>query len=131
MLFMKMKSIAGIICLAQNLEEIIPFYQKLGFVFRKRVPDISATAYLNWFWIEFLLEDKVVTEAFKEDVGVTPKGAGQYVHINVENVDEFYAGVIAKGLKPLSEPQDFPWGHREFVLQDPNGYKLVFFSKLG
>lgn len=124
-----MKSVAGIVCLVGNLEKSIDFYKTLGFEFRKQKPGISAHAYLNWFWIELLLKDKVVTEAFKQDVRVTDKGAGQYVHINVENVDEFYKGVVAKGLKPLSEPDDFLWGHREFVLEDPDGYKLVFFTK--
>lgn len=128
---MKMKSVAGVICLVKDLETVTKFYKALGFEFKKRVPGVATTAYLNGFWIEFLLEDKVVTEAFKEDVAAAPKGAGQYIHINVENVDEFYEGVVAKGLEPISEPQDFPWGHREFVLQDPDGYKLVFFSKLG
>jgi catechol 2,3-dioxygenase-like lactoylglutathione lyase family enzyme len=124
-----MKSVAGIICLVSDLDKSIEFYKMLGFEFKKQNPGISAHAYLNWFWIELLLKDKVVTEEFKNDVELLPKGAGQYIHINVEDVDEFYEEVIAKGLKPLSEPEDFPWGHREFVLSDPDGYKLVFFTK--
>jgi len=125
-----MNNIAGMICLVKDLEASVEFYEALGFELKKRVPDVAATVYLNDFWVEFLLEDKVVTEAFKEDVTVSPKGAGQYMHINVENVDEFYKDALTKSLKPVSEPQDFPWGHREFVLVDPDGYKLVFFSKL-
>lgn len=126
----EMKSVAGIICLVTDLEKAVEFYEALGFVFKKRVPDIAVTAYLNWFWIEFLLEDKVVTDAFKEDVTAPRKGAGQYIHVNVENVDEYYKTILAKGLQPLDIPQDRPWGYREFVLQDPFGYKLVFFSKV-
>lgn len=126
---MKMKSVSGIICLVDDLDEVTEFYETLGFEFRKRTPDVSATAYLNWFWIEFLLADKVITDVFKEDVSATPKGAGQYIHISVEDTDEFYNSVIAKGLTPAGKPQDFPWGHREFVMVDPSGYKLVFFSK--
>jgi uncharacterized glyoxalase superfamily protein PhnB len=127
---MKMKSVAGIICLVSSLEEIIAFYTALGFEFRKQVPDVSATAYLNWFWIEFLLTDKTVTPEFTQDATITPKGAGQYIHINVEDVNAFHEGVVAKGFQPSAPPQDRPWGHREFVLQDPEGYKLVFFTKL-
>lgn len=127
---MKMKSVSGIICLVKDLEKTTGFYETLGFDFKKRTPGTSATAYLNWFWIEFLLEDRVVTNEFKDDVRVPNKGAGHYVHINVENIDEFHKAVLAKGLKPSSEPQDFPWGHREFVLHDPDGYKLVFFQKI-
>jgi uncharacterized glyoxalase superfamily protein PhnB len=87
------------------------------------------TAYLNWFWIELLLEDKIVTNEFKEDIKVTRKGAGQYMHISVENVDDYYKKLVTKGLKPLSEPQDYPWGSREFVIQDPDGYKIVFLKR--
>lgn len=125
-----MKSVAGVICLVKNLDETKSFYETLGFEFKKQVPDVAITAYLGEFWIEFLLEDRVVTEAFKDDISIFPKGAGQYIHINVESVDEFYKQVIAKGLRPTSKPQDFPWGHREFVLADPDGYKLVLFSGL-
>lgn len=27
-------------------------------------------------------------------------------------------------------PRDWPWGNREFVLKDPDGYKLVFWHEL-
>lgn len=127
---MKMKSVAGIIYLVKDLDEVTEFYKKLGFTFRKEVPGVAVTAYLNWFWIEFLLETRVVTEAFKPDVGVEPRGTGQSVHISVDDVDAYYEDLIDKGLKPFSEPADFSWGNREFVLVDPNGYKLVFFTKI-
>ncbi len=75
---MKMKSVSGIICLVKDLEKTTEFYKTLGFDYKKNVPGVSATAYLNWFWIEFLLEDKVITNEFKSDVIVPNKGAGQY-----------------------------------------------------
>jgi predicted lactoylglutathione lyase len=124
-----MKSVAGIICLVKDLEKSAEFYEALGFEFKKSIPSVSMTAYLNWFWVELLSEDKIVTKEFKEDVKATKKGAGQYIHISVENVDDYYKKLLIKGLKPLGEPQDYPWGRREFVIQDPDGYKLVFFKK--
>lgn len=127
---MKMKSVSGVIFLVSDLDKSIEFYKALGFEFKKQNPGISAHAYLNWFWIELLLKDKVVTEEFKTDVVSEQKGRGIYPHINVDDVDAFYEGVIMRGLKPLHEPADFPWGHREFVLDDPDGYKLVFFTKI-
>lgn len=125
-----MNNVSGIICLVKNLPKAIEFYETLGFEFKKHTLGIAATAYLNNFWIELLLTEKVITPEFKDDVDVSPKGAGLYVHINVENVDEFYKEVLAKGLKPSDKPQNFPWKHREFVLIDPDGYKLVFFSNI-
>lgn len=85
----QMKSVAGIICLVKDLKRTIEFYETLGFVFKKHIPGVAATAYLNRFWIEFLLEDKVVTQEYKEDIKVSPKGAGHYIHINVEDVGRY------------------------------------------
>ncbi len=126
---MRMKSVSGIVCLVSDLDASRAFYESLGFLFRKEVPGVSAHAYINWFWIELLLADKVVTETFKTDVDATQKGAGQYTHISVDDVDEFYKELLEKGLTPISEPQDYPWGNREFAIKDPDGYQLVFFKK--
>lgn len=35
----------------------------------------------------------------------------------------------AKGLSPASEPEKRSPAGREFVLHDPDGYKLTFFAK--
>lgn len=129
---MSMKSVSGVICLVKDLDEVVEFYNKLGFKFRNEKTAVEATAYLNWFWIEFLLADEAITESFQEDKsGERAKswGSGQYIHISVEDIDEFYQELVDKGFVPLGEPKDYPWGRREFTLQDPNGYKLVFFSK--
>jgi Glyoxalase/Bleomycin resistance protein/Dioxygenase superfamily len=47
----------------------------------------------------------------------------------VDDIDGFHKGVVSAGLKPLSEPVAQPSGNREFVLRDPDGYKLAFFQK--
>ena len=48
---------------------------------------------------------------------------------DIEKTADFYKGLIAKGLKPSSKPRDWPWGNREFVIRDPDGYKLVIFKR--
>lgn len=125
---MKMKSVSGITCYAKDLAKTVTFYEALGFLFRKKEAT-HATAYLNWFWIDFVsigLEDKA---AFLEEAKSKNKGAGLYINISVDEIDELYSELVAKGLKPSGEPKDWPWGNREFVLRDPDGYKLVFFQK--
>lgn len=128
---MKLVSVSGFLCVVNDLEKSIEFYEKLGFVFKDKTPDY-AKAYLNWFWMEFVPFDKVEESLFKkvnESENTDSKGAGLFIHISVDDVDEFYNGLISKGLKPSSEPRDFPWGRREFVIRDPDGYRLVFFKK--
>lgn len=127
-----MKSISGILCFASDLNKTAEFYESLGFEFKKRTQE-SAAAYLNWFWIEFVAQDKAEKSVFQKEIDIDHanyNGAGLFVHISVENVDEFYKAALAKGLKPSSKPKNFPWGRREFVLRDPDGYKLVFFQKI-
>lgn len=52
------------------------------------------------------------------------------IYLIVDDVDETYKELLEKGLKPSSEPRDWPWGNREFVIRDPDGYKLVFYREI-
>lgn len=125
---MKLKSISGITNYVKSLKKTATFYEALGFAIKKR-DENHVTVYLNWFWMDFLLISKENKPGFQKEAQADNKGAGQFLYICVEDVDGFYKGVLAKGLKPSSEPRDWPWGNREFVMRDPDGYKLVFFKR--
>ena len=124
----KLKSVAGLVLYVNDMDKTVAFYEALGFQFKKHKPN-RATLYLNWFWIDFLAIDMEDKPEFQKDAHMDNKGSGMAVYISVENVDEFYEGVIAKGLKPASHPNNWPWGNREFVIRDPDGYKLVIFKR--
>ena len=126
---MKMKSISGIVCYVKDTEKTAQFYEALGFQFDKREPD-HLSIYLNWFWIDFHPQDKEEKPEFQKEAKLDNKGAGLFLYIGVEDVDEFYQELLKKGLKPSNKPRDWPWGNREFVIRDPDGYKLVFFQKI-
>ena len=125
---MKVKSVAGIVAYVKDTKKTAAFYEKLGFIFEKREPD-HISVRLNWFWIDFHSQDKEDKSEFQKEAKLTNKGAGLFLYISVDDVDEFYSGLIKKGLKPSSKPRDWPWGNREFVIRDPDGYKLVFFKR--
>ena len=125
---MKLKSAAGIVCYVKDVPTTVQFYETLGFTFKKNKPT-HATGYLNWFWIDFLQSDQEDKPGFRDDANAADKGAGQFLYLSVDDVDEAYRSLTAKGLKPSSEPRDWPWGNREFVIRDPDGYKLVIFER--
>ena len=125
---MKLKSVSGFACYVKNLDKTAKFYSDLGFLVGKR-DDERMTLRLNWYFLEFIQIDKETKQKFLEDAQSNDKGAGIYIYCSVEDVDDFYQFVLSKGMKPSSEPHDWPWGNREFVLRDPDGYKLVFFKK--
>jgi uncharacterized glyoxalase superfamily protein PhnB len=125
---MKIKSVSGITCFVKNLNKTAVFYETLGFEIRKREAN-HIIAYSNWFWVDFLAMGKDErTKSGKETV-LSNKGSGVFLYLSVDNVDEFHQYLVSKGLKPSTKPQDQPWGNREFMLRDPDGYNLVIFKR--
>jgi len=48
-----------------------------------------------------------------------------FVYWNVDDVDQFYKEIVAKGALVTSEPSDKPWGLREFGLRTPDGHRIT------
>ncbi|MFE1044808.1 VOC family protein [Streptomyces olivaceus] len=44
--------------------------------------------------------------------------------VEVEDVDEVYAAVLASGAEIVREPRDEDWGVRRFFVRDPNGHVI-------
>jgi catechol 2,3-dioxygenase-like lactoylglutathione lyase family enzyme len=125
----KLRSISGYVCYVKDTAKTADFYEKLGFIITKREPD-HVSIRLNWFWADFHPQDEEDKPEFQEEANLDNKGAGIFIYVSVDDVDGYYQELLEKGLKPSSEPRDWAWGNREFVLRDPDGYKLVFFKKI-
>lgn len=125
---MKIKSVSGFTCYVKNLSKTIKFYETMGFKFRKR-DQLHAIAYSNWFWIDFLSAEKETRADWRKEAKASGKGAGAFICLSVDDVDAFYKFLVSKKLKPSMKPQDSPFGNREFVIQDPDGYRLVIFKR--
>jgi uncharacterized glyoxalase superfamily protein PhnB len=106
--------------------ETAKFYRELGFAITGEAKE-KVSAALGEFQLDFYDEKTV---QIKNEAGTKPKGLGIYININVESVDAYYQSLLDKGLKPSSSPRDWSWGNREFVIRDPDEYKLVFYEKL-
>jgi catechol 2,3-dioxygenase-like lactoylglutathione lyase family enzyme len=125
---LKLNSISGITCYVKDLRRTAEFYEILGFRRGNEAPG-RVTCYVNWFWVTFVAQDHETGPALQKEVQLPGEGAGLFTYIKVDDVDEAYQGVLAAGMKPDGEPQKRPSGNREFILHDPDGYKLVFFQK--
>ena len=44
---------------------------------------------------------------------------------NIDDVDQFYQEIVARGALVTSEPSDKPWGLREFGLRTPDGHRIT------
>jgi uncharacterized glyoxalase superfamily protein PhnB len=49
-------------------------------------------------------------------------GDGVWLSFEVADVDAEYERLKAEGAPVEGPPQDRPWGERQFVLRDPNGF---------
>lgn len=117
---MDLKSVSGLTFFVKDIDKTAKFYKALGFKLEKQDKDYLLVR-LNWFSLDFVAESG--------NAKADPKGAGVCINISVGDVDEFHKRVLAKGLKPASEPQDFPGGFRNFVLHDPDGFNLIMFKR--
>jgi catechol 2,3-dioxygenase-like lactoylglutathione lyase family enzyme len=124
----KLNSISGVSCFVKDLDTTAEFYESLGFRVGNRDPD-RLTCYVNWFWITFIAQDGEVDADRRKDAKASNRGAGQYLYIKVDDLDGCCEEIVGRGLKPDGEPRKMPSGNREFVLRDPDGYKLAFFAK--
>jgi uncharacterized glyoxalase superfamily protein PhnB len=48
-----------------------------------------------------------------------------FAYWNVDDVDQFYQEIAARGALVASSPADKPWGLREFVLRTPDGHRIT------
>jgi len=124
---MKLVSISGVTYYVKDIDSTVKFYEDLGFIFKVHEPD-HATMYLNWYFVDFFA-DTADNRPTAQKMSADVKGAGTYMYTKVDKVDEYYEALVAKGLKPETEPEKLPNGNREFLIRDPDGYGLVFFEK--
>ncbi|MET0349230.1 MAG: VOC family protein [Rhizobacter sp.] len=98
---------------ARDLAQSSDFYRRLGFEVEALSDDM---AYVRFQSTSFLLQHFFV-EAHAHNF---------MMHLMVENVDDWYAHVLASGVVDqfgvrVDPPQDQPWGLRDFPLVDPTG----------
>ncbi len=101
------------------------FYKKLGFEVVES-DEQHSTVELGGFRV--ILVNMRDEEEFNKDSLAAEKGRGAYLYIKVGNVDEEHERQLKVGLKPATKPRDWEWGNREFILKDPDGYKLCFWQ---
>ena len=49
-----------------------------------------------------------------------------FAYFEVEGLDAYYQAVVSVGGETLSEPEDKPWGMREFGVRTVDGHRILF-----
>ena len=67
----------------------------------------------------------------KEYIGPAPVALNLALRLsNASDVDLFYQRLAGKGVERIESPQDRPWGHRSFVVYDPDGIPIHVYCEL-
>ena len=125
---MKVNSISGITCYVEDLSRTAEFYEAIGFRRGKEEPD-RVTFYVNWFFVTFIAQDREDDAERRKEAEPPNKESGLFLYVKVDDVADFHEAAVSAGMKPDGEPEVRPSGNREFVLRDPDGYRLAFFQK--
>lgn len=103
------------------------FYKKLGFEVVQSDDDHSLVSLTGFALNLVSMRDE---KPFTNDSMSGDKGRGVYIYIRVDDVDLACQELLAKGIKLHTQPKDWRWGNREFIIKDPDGYKLCFYQPL-
>lgn len=103
------------------------FYKKLGFEVTASTDDYSEIGLGN---LRVTLVNMRDENEFAGDSLAGAKGKGMYLYMHVDDVDKEHERQLDLGLSPATDPRDWPWGNREFILKDPDGYKLCFWHEV-
>lgn len=116
----------------KDVDTSISFYKTLGFELVSNDGSVAEVG-IGGTRVQLVAQETArdQNESFQKDAFGEPKGTGVYLNVEVTDIDDYYSQLIENGIKPSTEPKDWPWGHREFVVRDPDRYKLVFYEKKG
>lgn len=103
------------------------FYKKLGFSVNVSTEEYSEVVLGSFKLTLVNMRDE---DEFNGDSLSGIKGRGMYIYINVDDVDEEYHRQKRLGITPATKPRNWPWGNREFITKDPDGYKLCFWQRI-
>lgn len=100
-----------------DLEQSIPFYEKLGLELIVR----SLPHYAR-----FVCPDGNATFSLHQ-VAQMPAGEGVWVYFECDDLDAYVAKLAGRGIVLEEMPVDQPWLWREARLKDPDGNQLILF----
>ena len=60
-----------------------------------------------------------------------PQLGENWIYFDITNLDAMYERAKANRVKITRDPEDYPWGMREFNAMDLNGYNIRFGQHLG
>ena len=118
----------------EDMGTMIRFYQDvLGFEITE--PENTVNVYLKKDGVLFMLYERKNFEKMTGHAYEYLKGLNGHYEIAMKvdsfsEVDETFGEVVARGAKPVMQPETMPWGQRTCYVADPEG-NLIEIASFG
>lgn len=128
-----LKGIDNVGVAVTDLTRSIAFYEKLGFSKGQDYEaDVKGCTMTAGSAVLFLFQTKQANpQAVMREPTLAQNPPGiDHISFLVEDVNQIYSALKAKGIAFLGEPADQDWGARLVGLKDPDGNNLYFLQYL-
>ena len=71
-----------------------------------------------------------VFERQADDWKQNKPGVGVLTYLRVPDVDAYHKGIVGRGARPLTKPTSQFYGIRDFMIEDPSGHRLAFYTTI-
>jgi uncharacterized glyoxalase superfamily protein PhnB len=112
-----------------NLAKTYTFYEALGAEIIYTEQD-KITVVMGDYELHFVYDDSEPIDEYYEVAKTHDRGGSVIFYVEVENIDEAFRRARSAGAKILADVAERPWELREFLFEDPNGYKIVFYEEV-
>jgi len=135
----------GLTC--KDMKKSVAFYRNLGFEMKESWPDEKAPMWCNMLLggqsvmlgaamdpaqVEGMCggdaDDAKIYGEMAEAFQKHQAGVGVNFYLEVPDVDAYDAKIRKQGVRPLRQPKTQFYGIRETLVDDPDGYRLVFYN---
>jgi uncharacterized glyoxalase superfamily protein PhnB len=120
------KGFSYLVLYTKSLNATEEFYKKLGVTITEK-NERKLVFTIGDLELHFNTDEPV--KEYELIFNENPRGAGTVFCLEVDNVDEYYSKLKSMKAEMLSEVIKAPWGTREFMVNDPNGYHIVFWQE--
>lgn len=114
---------------SDDLKTTEDFYKLIGAEIKK-VQDDKLVIGVGEFDIHIILSSTEPSPDYKFMSMSHDKGGAAVFYIEVDNIDKLHQQIIFSGGTIKSGIYNNHWGAREFLCEDPNGYKFAFYQMI-
>jgi catechol 2,3-dioxygenase-like lactoylglutathione lyase family enzyme len=125
---MAVQSMNAVVFYVSDIEATERFYRRLEFSVRLASKGHLRIA-MGSLELEFHDERDERIPEFIEEARRRPKGAGLYFYFKNDQLETYHKMLVEAGVA-ATEIKERPWGNREFTVEDPDGFKLVFYRRI-